>query len=150
AAQARKDIVALERKALHGGAQLAQQFLEPRLLTAQPLEILSARVRLRLEAREHVGALRARLLELVQSRALLLFQLRELLILGRELPVEFREAPQVVLDEPDLPGACAPEVAVVGEHAAGERGILLVQQQLEGLVAADEVSGTQLPGERRA
>src|SRR6267154_1034509 len=46
--------------------------------------------------------------------------------------------------------ACAPEVAVVGEHAAGECGILLVQEQLEGLLAADEISGAQLPGERRA
>src|SRR5205807_7959707 len=44
----------------------------------------------------------------------------------------------------------APEVAVVGEHPAGERGILLVQEQLERLLAADEVSGAQLPGERRS
>src|SRR5256885_12729410 len=38
----------------------------------------------------------------------------------------------------------------LGEHAAGECGILLVQEQLEGLLAADEISGAQLPGERRA
>src|SRR5256886_16798783 len=148
--QACKGVVPLERKALHGGAQLTQQFLESCLLTAQPLETLRARVRLLLEAREHVAALRARMLELVQLRALLFFQLRELLILGSQLAVEFRETLQVVLDELDLPGARAPKVAVVGEHAAGERGILLVQEQLERLLAADEVSGAQLPGERRS
>jgi len=54
-----------------------------------------------------VAALRACVLELVQLRALLFFQLRELLILGSQLPVEFREALQVVLDELDPPGACA-------------------------------------------
>src|SRR5256885_10151426 len=125
-----------------------QQFLESRLLTAQPLETLGARVRLRLEAREHVTALRARVLELVQLRALLFFQLRERLVLGSQRAVELRQTLQVVLDELDLPGARAPEVAVVGEHPAGERGILLVQEQLERLLAADEVSGAQLHGER--
>src|SRR5439155_1055750 len=121
AAQPREDIVALDRKALHRGAQLTQQLLEPRLLGAQPLEILRPRVGLRLEAREHVAALDARELQLVQLCALLPLELGELLILGIELPLEFGNALDVLLDEPDLRGARAAEVAVVGEDAAGER-----------------------------
>src|SRR5205823_1388323 len=69
---------------------------------------------------------------------------------GSQLAVELRQTLQVVLDELDLPGARAAEVAVVGEHPAGERGVLLVQEQLERLLAANEVSGAQLPGERRS
>ena len=48
------------------------------------------------------------------------------------------------------PGARAAEIAVVDEHAPGERRVLLVEQQLQGLLAADEVGRAHLPGERGA
>src|SRR2546430_17682078 len=48
--QACKGVVPLERKALHGGAQLTQQFLESCLLTAQPLETLRDRKSTRLNS----------------------------------------------------------------------------------------------------
>src|SRR5215813_11282086 len=117
AAEPGEGVISLDGVAERGGAQLAQQLLHARLLTAQPLEVLSARVRLDLEAREHVSAPLARLLEIQQLGALLLFQLRELLVRGGELVVELCEPPHVVLDEADLPGARPAEIAVVHEHA---------------------------------
>ena len=41
--------------------------------------------------------------------------------------------------------ACArAEIAVVDEQAAGARRILLIEQQLQGLLGTDEIGGTQL------
>src|SRR6185312_10776952 len=71
-------------------------------------------------------------------------------VLVGELLVELGEALHVVLDELDLAGARAAEVAVVGEHAPGERRVLLVEEQLERLLPADQVGGAHLPGERGA
>ncbi|MCW5571973.1 MAG: hypothetical protein KIT37_02975 [Steroidobacteraceae bacterium] len=51
-------------------------------------------------------------------------------------------------DARDAPSAGAAEVAVVREHAPGARGILLFQQQLQRLFAADHVGTAQLAGER--
>jgi len=93
-----------------------------------------------------VAALDARELQLVQLCALLPLELGELLILGIELPLELGNALDVLLDQPDLRGARAAEVAVVGEDAAGERGVLLVEEQLQRLLPADGVGGAQLPG----
>src|SRR5262249_50855854 len=53
----------------------------------------------------------------------------------------------VALDEGDLTSAGPAEVAVVGKHAAGERGILLVEKELEGLLSPDEIGRAHLPGE---
>ena len=47
----------------------------------------------------------------------------------------------------DLLGARTPEVAVVHEHATRARRVLLVEQQLQRLLAADQVGGAQLPGQ---
>src|SRR5205823_12608254 len=113
---------------------------------AQPRARADALERLR----KHVAALDARELQLVQLCALLPLELGELLILGIELPLELGNALDVLLDEPDLRGARAAEVAVVGEDAAGERGVLLVEEELQRLLPADGVGGAQLPGERCA
>ena len=150
APQPREGVVPFDREALHGGAQLADQLLEPRLLGAQTLEILSTAAGLGLEAHQHVVAPFARLLEIAEMRALLLLELGELGVLGLEFGIELGKPPHVVLDEADLTGSSPPEVAVVGEHAAGERRILLVEEELERFLSPDEVSRAHLPGERGA
>ena len=52
------------------------------------------------------------------GRALLLFQLREFLVLGLELHLQFGDALHVVLDELDLPGTRAPRRAGAGARQA--------------------------------
>src|SRR5262249_8224703 len=135
-------------KALHGRAQFPHELLETRLLRPQPLEILRATAGLGLETHEHVAAPLARLLEIAQLRALLVLELRELRVLGLEFGIQLGEAVHVILDEMDLAGARAAEVAVVSEHAAGERRVFLVEEELEGLLPADEIGGAHLTCER--
>ena len=53
-------------------------------------------------------------------------------------------------DEADLVGARTAEIAVVREHPPSARRVLLIEEQLQRLLAADEVCGAQLTGERGA
>ena len=50
----------------------------------------------------------------------------------------------------DAPGARAAEIAVLGERAAEAGRVLLVQEQLELLLAPVYVGRTQLAGQRHA
>ncbi len=55
-----------------------------------------------------------------------------------------REVLELVTDARDARRACAAEIAVVREHAARAGGILLVEQQLQLLLAAVHVGRSQL------
>src|SRR6185437_10825856 len=48
----------------------------------------------------------------------------------------------------NLTGARPAKVPVVGEHASGALRVLLIQQQLQRLLAPDHVSSADLPSER--
>ena len=97
-----------------------------------------------------MAALLARLFQGIELRVLLGLEIGELHVLGGKLRIELGEAAHVVLDQVDLAGARAPEVTVVDEHAPGERRILLVEEELQRLLAADQVGGAHLPGKRGA
>jgi hypothetical protein len=64
------------------------------------------RLRLALQAREHLGALATALLELRQLLLLLLPDRLQPALLGRELGIELLDAADVLLDGVDLTGAC--------------------------------------------
>src|SRR5882672_7120868 len=144
AAQVRESIVVVDRKLLDGPPQLPQQLLQSALLALQAFQVLRVRVGFGGQARQHLGAFRARLLQLGEVGALLPFQLRELGILRLQLLIERRDSLDIALDAVDLLGTRTPEVAVIDEHAARPLGVLLVQQQLQRLFAPDQVGGTQL------
>ena len=57
---------------------------------------------------------------------------------------------ELVADPVDAPGARAAEIAVPGERAAKAGGVLLVQEQLELLLAPVYIRRAQFPGQRRA
>ncbi len=100
-----------------------------------------------LEARKHLRAARACLLEARELGALALFQLRELGILSLELTVELLDAVNVCLDQADLAGAGPAKVTVVDKHAAGAGRVFLVEQQLQRLFAPNQIGRAQLPGQ---
>jgi len=81
---------------------------------------------------------------------LALLEFLEALSFGGDLLAQQREVLELVADAADALGPRAAEVAVVGEHAAEGRGVLLVEQQLELLLAAVHVGRAQLAGERTA
>src|SRR5579864_7322523 len=97
-----------------------------------------------------MAARAACLLQRPELAALLSFQLRELRVLSLQLHLQLPDALHVILDAPDLPGARVTEVAVVGEHAAGDLWVALVQQQLQRLLAPNQVRGPHLACERVA
>src|SRR6185437_165800 len=130
--------------------QLAEQRFEVALLLPQAPEPLRTGLGLRGDAGQNLHAMRAGLLQSRDLRLLVPGQPRELRVLRLQLTVELPDPLQIALDGRDPGGPRPAEVAVIDEHAARPRRILLVEQQLERLLAADEVGSPQLPGERAA
>ena len=109
--------------------------------------LCGARARFRLQARQHLAALRRAPLELARAPPAARLPARP--AAPRRRPARC-PAPRCAArgrDALDLLGPGAPEVAVVGEHAPGARRILLIQQELQRLFAADEIGGAELTGE---
>jgi hypothetical protein len=111
---------------------------------------LCARERCGVQTREHLLALVARMLELLQLQLLCRLERRQLALLLRKLAIELIQVLHLRLDPCDLAGACPTEIAVIGEQPAAVQRVLLVEQQFEWLLLPDHVGHAQLAGQPRA
>ena len=112
---------------------------------SQPLGVVLG---LRRDARQHLHALRACLLQGGYLGLLRLLQAGKLRVLRLKLAIDLPQMLQVGLYGLDLEGARATEIAVVNEHSACLRRAALIQQQLQRLLPPDEVGRPKLSGKR--
>ncbi len=89
-------------------------------------------------------ALRARRLQLRDFIGGGALQGIQALFVRRQLRVEIGQLVDVGVDCRNDAGARAAEVTVVREHPARPGGVLLIEQQFQGLLAADHVGGAHL------
>ena len=123
-------------------------FSSPACWLLQPLQALRLRVGFRRQAREHHGALARACSSSVRSARCCFSSSASLASCACSSVIELGDGLHVVLDGMDLLRARPSEIAVVDEHPAGARRILLIEQQLQRLLMADQIGGAQLSGQR--